>query len=167
MSGVVQAIAWEESAEELYQRYREAQQVAIRIRLQALWLIRSGTTEQEAARIVGVGRRTLTRWLSWYRQGGLAAVLQRVPGHGAHGAPSRLTPEQRTALLAQCADGAFRTYGEAQRWVEREYGVTYRYHGIYDLLCRMSVHPKVPRPTAAKADPAAQAAWKKGGSKTR
>jgi transposase len=158
----VQAIDWQESAEELYVRYRAAAVVAERTRLQALWLVRCGQTEQEAARMAGVGRRTLTRWLGWYRQGGLDEVVQRVPGHGAQGAASRLTGEQREALLGRCAHGAFRTYGEAQRWVEQEFGVSYRYSGIYDLLRRMTVHPKVPRPTAAKADPAAQAAWKKG-----
>jgi transposase len=65
-------------------------------------------------------------------------------------------------LLARCAQGRFRTYGEAQHWVAQEFGVRYRYSGIYDLLRRMTVHPKVPRPMAAKADPAVQAAWKKG-----
>ncbi len=164
MSGRVRLIEWQESAEDLYTRYRTAADVPTRTRLHALWLVRSGTTEQEAARQAGVGRRTLARWLGWYRTGGLAAVLQRVPGHGARGAPSRLTAEQREALLARCVEGAFHTYGEAQRWVEQEFGVRYRYHGIYDLLSRMEVHPKVPRPTAAKADPAARAAWKKGGS---
>lgn len=166
MSGVVQQVDWQESGEALYARYRAAADVEQRKRLQALWLVRTGRTEQEAAKDVGVGRRTLTRWLAWYRHGGLAEVLRRVPGHGSRGAAPRLTSAQLEALLARCATGAFRTYGEAQRWVEREFGVRYRYHGMYDLLARLQVHPKVPRPTAAKADPAAQAAWKRGASPT-
>jgi transposase len=89
-------------------------------------------------------------------------VLRRVPGHGAPGAASRLTPEQREALLARCAQGSFRTYGAAQHWGAQECGVRYRYAGLYDLLRRMTGPPKVPRPTAANAAPAAQAAWKKG-----
>lgn len=162
MSGMVGHIAWQESAEELRTRYRDEQDVGPRTRLLALWLVRSGRSEQEAALVAGVGRRTLTRWLAWYRQGGLAEVLRRMPGHGSRGAPSRLTPTQHAALLDRCAQGAFRTYGEAQQWVEHEFGVIYRYAGIYDLLARAQVHPKIPRPTAAKADPAAQAAWKRG-----
>jgi transposase len=164
MSGVVGHLAWHESAEELRARFRTEQDRGQRTRLQALWLVRTGRTEQEAATVAGVGRRTLTRWLAWYRQGGLTEVLRRVPGHGSRGAASRLTPAQQAALLARCATGAFHTYGEAQHWVEREFGVRYRYAGIYDLLARLQVHPKVPRPTAAKADPAAQAAWKRGAS---
>ena len=94
-------------------------------------------------------------------------MLRRVPGHGARGLTCWLSPEQQAALLAQCRRGAFRTYGEAQRWVTREFGVSYRYDGMHTLLTRLGVQPKVPRPKAAKADPAIQEAWKKGTSETR
>jgi transposase len=114
-----------------------------------------------------VGQRTALRWLGWYRHGGLEEVLRRVPGHGATGAACWLSPAQQAALLAQCRAGAFRTYGEAQRWVERTFGIAYRYHGIYRVLSRLEVHPKVPRPAAARADPAAQEAWKRGACGTR
>lgn len=73
-----------------------------------------------------------------------------------------MSPEQQAALLERCSSGAFRTYGEARCWVEREFGITYRYDGMHTLLTRLGVHPKVPRPTAAKADPAIQEAWKRG-----
>jgi transposase len=98
--------------------------VGERVRLQALWLVRAGPPEQEAAQLAGVGRRSLTRWRGdWSRQGGLEEVLRRVPGQGAPGTASRLTPEQREALLARCAPGSLRTYGEAQHWVAQECGV--------------------------------------------
>ena len=94
-------------------------------------------------------------------------MVRRVPGHGARGAPCWRSAEQQAALLAQGRRGAFRTYGEAQRWVNRECGVCYRYDGIHTLLTRLGVHPQVPRPTAAKADPAVQEAWKRGISARR
>ena len=73
----------------------------------------------------------MERWLGWYRVGGLAAVLRRVPGHGAAGRPRRLTREQQAGLVAECAHGGFRTYDEARAWVAAEYGVAYRPAGLH------------------------------------
>jgi transposase len=103
------------------------------------------------------------RWLGWYRHGGLGEVLRRVPGHGAVGQPHRLTAEQRAGLLAHCAAGEFRTFEEARAWVEDAYGVVYRPGGFYTSLHRLGVRPKVPRPIAEQADPAAREAWRQGG----
>lgn len=155
-------VEWTESAEELYQRFTAEPDLPRRKRLQALWLVRSGRSVGEASELAGVGRRSLERWLGWYRQGGLAAVLERVPGHGARGQARRLTDTQQAALLAEVTTGRFRTYDEARVWVEQTFGVTYSYQGLYSVLARLEVHPKVPRPMAVKADPAQQAAWKKG-----
>lgn len=161
-------VDWRESAGELYERYRRAESGGARKRLQALWLVRRGDGVAEAAQQTGVGKRTVERWLAWYREDGLDAVLRRVPGHGeGKGQRRRLTPEQQHALVAQVSTGAFRTYGEARAWVQQEYGVAYSYPGIYAALARLEVHPKVPRPRAAKANPQAQAAWKKGGLRRR
>lgn len=157
-------VEWAETAEELRGRFVAEADGAKRKRLQALWLVRDGRGVAEAGRLAGVGERTVERWLGWYRAGGLAEVLRRIPGHGAGGAPGRLAPDQQAALLARAAEGAFRTYGEAQAWVAEAFGVAYSYQGMYSVLARLRVHPKVPRPMAAKADPAAQAAWKGGGS---
>ena len=160
-------VEWQESAEELYERYRRAESLEALKRLHVLWLVRRGVVVAQAAQETGVGKRTVERWLAWYRAGGLEVVLRRVRGHGVTGRRSRLTPEQQKALVAEAGTGAFRTYGEAQGWIQREYGVTYSYPGTYAVLARFGVHPKVPRPRAVKADPEAQAAWKKGGSRKR
>lgn len=142
MSGVLRAVTWGETAAALYERYQAA-----------------------AARQAGVGERTVVRWLGWYRQGGLGAVLTRTPGHGAVGAAARLSEEQRWLLVEESARGSFRTYDEARDWVRERYGATYSYQGMYSLLSRLGVRPKVPRPVAEQADLAAQEAWKKGGSR--
>jgi len=157
-------VPWTETADALYEHYRRERDGRRRQRLQALWLVRRGRRVAEAAHLAGVGQRSLERWLGWYRQGGLGAVLARVPGHGAPGQPSRLTATQQQALVAQTATGAFRTYHEARDWVEEHFGVVYTYKGMYTLLARLAIHPKVPRPMATNADPAVQEAWKRGGS---
>src|SRR5579883_656824 len=83
ISGVISAVAWAESEDELYARYKASAEVGARKRLHALWLVRGGSSAREAARQAGVGERTVVRWLGWYRQGGVARVLERVPGPGA------------------------------------------------------------------------------------
>ena len=155
-------VLWTETADELYARFSREQNVRRRQRLQALWLVRRGESVAEAARLAGVGQRSVERWLTWYREDGLRAVLNRVPGHGARGQPSRLTPDQQQALVAQTATGTLRTYQDARAWVAQTFGVAYSYNGMFTLLARLGVHPKVPRPQAAKTDPAQQEGWKRG-----
>lgn len=164
MAGVIDPVEWQESAEELYALFCAEREVERRKRLQALWRLRQGETQTEAARQAGVGRRTLVRWLAWYREGGLDEVLRRVPGHGAEGKPCYLSVPQREELIERCGRGEFRTTGEVRDWVERAWGVGYQESGMYSVLARLEIHPKVPRPQAEKADPEAQAAWKKGGA---
>jgi transposase len=99
------AVEWAETAEELEARYRAEREVGRRKRLGALWRVRAGDRVAAAGRLVGVGERTVFRWLAWYRVGGLAGVLRRVPGHGATGQPHRLAAAQRAGVLARCAAG--------------------------------------------------------------
>ena len=93
-------------------------------------------------------------------------MLSRVSGHGASGNECRLSKRQQQELVERAERGEFRTYEdeEARRWVEQQWGVEYRYKGMYAVLARLGVRPKVPKPTAEKADPEAQEAWKKGAS---
>jgi transposase len=133
-----------------------------RMRLHGLWLLRQGRHVTEVAAAVGVHRRTLERWIDWYRhEGGVAGVLAHH--HGGVGHPSRLTADQREDLATEVATGRFRTAAEIGQWISATFGVTYRPGGVQDLLGRLRCHPKVPRPLHEKADVAAQEAWKKGG----
>ncbi|MBA2470209.1 MAG: transposase [Chloroflexia bacterium] len=136
MRGRPLVVEWTESPETLQAMYERERNGHRRARLQALWLLRSGASIGEAGRAVGVDYRTVQRWVSWYRQGGLDAVLLRTPGYAAPGRPSRLTESQIADLVGRSRNGQFRTVSEAVNWSAQTYGVTYTYTGMYALLGR-------------------------------
>ena len=53
MSGVIEAVDWDESADESYARYRAERDVEARKRLGALWLVRRGGSVSAAAQATG------------------------------------------------------------------------------------------------------------------
>ena len=161
----VMAWAAEDTEEALKAQYRAEPDGKRRMRLQGLWLLRTGRSVPEVAAAVGVHRRTVDRWVAWYRTGGLAGV--RVHRQGGHGQPPRLTPEQQEQVAAEVATGRFRTAAEIRGWIAQTFGVEYRPGGVASLLGRLQCHPKVPRPLHEQADPAAQEAWRGGASATR
>ncbi len=168
MPGKPFVMAWarEDTAAVLWARYRAEADGTRRMRLQGLWLLRQGRHVTGVAAAVGVHRRTVERWIDWYRHaGGLAGVLaHRQSGVGQ---PSRLTAAQREEVAAGVASRRFATAAEIGAWIAETYGVAYRPGGLYDLLGRLRCHPKVPRPLHEKADLAAQTAWKGGASPRR
>ena len=163
MPGRPFAMAWaaEDTEAALWARYRAEGDGKRRMRLQGLWLLRQGRHVDEVAAAVGVHRRTVERWVDWYRhEGGLAGVLAHR--QGGVGQPPRLTADQQEQVAAEVAAGRFATAAQIGAWIRETYGVTYRPGGLYDLLGRLRCHPKVPRPLHEQADPAAQAAWEGG-----
>jgi putative transposase len=161
------AVAWAagDDAASLRARYRRERRADVRPRLHGLWLGRAGRSAREAAAVLGVHERTVTRGLEWYRAGGLAAVEGRHAG--GQGAPSFLTAAQRAELAEEVATGRFRTAAEIRRWVEERWGASYTEGGMYALLTRLRCRPKVPRPIHEKADQRAQARWKGGAWRRR
>jgi transposase len=153
-------VAWSEDAATLGRLYRSERDNQVRPRLQALWLIQRGRTVREAATLVGVHERTVQEWLGWYRAGGLAAV--RGHRRAGKGRAAYLAPDQQAQLVRHTASGAVYTAQDAVEWVEAQFGVRYTRDGIYGLLRRLGVRPKVPRPMNPKTSIEAQDAWKRG-----
>lgn len=150
MRGRPLVVDWTESADTIQAMYERERNGHRRARLQALWLLRSGASIGEAGRAVGVDYRTVQRWVSWYRQGGLDAVLMRTPGYAAPGRPSRLSEPQIADLVGRSRSGQFRTVSEAVSWTSQTYGVSYTYTGMYALLGRRGADQTVHQ--AARSD---------------
>lgn len=168
MPGKPFVMEWAQAEAEaaLKARYRAEADGKRRRRLHGLWLRRAGRTVDEVAAAVGVHRRTVERWVDWYRhEGGVAGVLAHR--QGGVGQPSRLTAAQQEQVADEVATGRFRTAAEVGRWIAATFGVTYRPGGVQDLLGRLRCHPTVPRPLHEQADRAAQDAWKGGASGRR
>lgn len=155
-------IEWRESAAELKAKYQNEKHAQRRIRLLALWHLRQGKPIQEVVESIGTPYRVIQRWVAWYRQGGLEAVMQRVSGHGARGSEAYLTPLQQKALVTRVALGNFRTVWAVVHWAQARWGIRYSYEGMRSLMKRHQLGLKVPRPQSEKTDIQRQVAWKKG-----
>lgn len=167
MRGRPFVVEWraEDTVEALKAAYQAERDREVRVRLHSLWLLRSGWSLAPVADVVGASYSSVQRWVRWYRRDGLAEV-------GAHrragkGQPRFLTAEQEAKVADEVATGRFRTAAEIRDWVAAQFAVEYKVEGIYTLMKRLKCRPKVPRPVHEKADPQAQAAWKKGGLRRR
>ena len=156
-------VDWQESSEELKQRYQKEVHPQRRTRLQALWQLRQGKCIGDVVDLTGASYRSVQHWIRWYRQGGLSEVLRRVVGHQAKGKKPYLNRLQQRALVAKVQQGQFRTVWDVVWWVRDRWGVSYSYKGMYTLMKGHRLGLKVPRPHSEKADAQQQIAWKKGG----
>ena len=136
-------------------------------RWQALWLLRRGRSMQETAATVGVAYRTVQEWVGWYRAGGLDEVARRQRGGLRRTIVEPLSPEQQAALLGRAGAVGFATVRSAVAWAAEELGARLTEHQMARQFRRLGLRSKVPRPISDRADPAAQLAWKKGGSRRR
>jgi transposase len=156
-------IEWCEADDDygLEYRYKHERDGRVRVRWQALWLLRRGKSRTEVCDATGVNERTLRDWIHWYREGGCEAVgSHRACGKGN---ACRLSAEQREEIIAKAGAGVFRKVADVREWVKDNWGIEYTYYGMWAVLDRLHIHPKVPRPIASKADVHQQEDWKKGG----
>jgi transposase len=154
-------VEWQETADDLKQRYRQEKHVQRRERLLVLWHLRQGKRVEDVVQMTGRGYRLIQRWVSWYRHGGLVEVLQRVTGHGTQGVEAKLSAVQQKALVARVKLGDFATVWEVLDWVKARWGIMYSYEGMRSVLKRNRLGLKVPRPQSEKADRQGQATWQK------
>jgi transposase len=120
-------------------------------RLQMLYLLATGQahSRQEVARLLGVHRNTISRWLALYAAGGLEALLATyVPA----GKPVSLAPHVLASLeQALHRLEGFASYEELRQWVRRTQGVAVKYKTLYTIVrTRFKTKLKVARPTHTK-----------------
>jgi transposase len=154
------------SVEELGRRLRRARDGVARGQWQVIWLVARGRTCQQAAEATGYSVPWVRALVHRYNREGPDGLGDRR--HGNPGQAPLLTAEQR-AELARALDAGVSARGEL--WTGREVaawiaertgrpGVWAQTGWVY--LRRLGFTPHRPRPHHAKADPAAQAAFKGG-----
>ena len=157
------------SVPELEQRYRQAHDPVARSHWQIIWLLAQGTPTAEVAHVTGYSVNWMRELARRYREDGPAGLGDRR--HGNPGAAPLLSPAQQGELQAALAepppDGGLWTCRKVAAWISQRVGRPVAEVRGWEYLRRLGFTPQRPRPRATRADPAAQAAFKKGGSRPR
>jgi len=155
------------SVAELETRYRAARDPVERTHWHVIRLIAGGRTCAEVAAIVGYSRTWVRTVIRRYNADGAAGVVDRR--HANPGGTGLLTlPERaelRAALRGSPPGGGLWTCRKVADWIGARLGRPVAEQRGWDYLRRLGFSPQRPRPREVRADPAAQAAFVKGGCK--
>lgn len=152
---------------DLEQRYRRAHDPVERSHWQIIWLLSSGRAATAVAAVTGYSVNWVREVGRRYRRDGPAGLGDRR--HHNPGGRALLDTAGKQALLTALAgpapDGGLWTGRQVAAWMSAELGRPVSPQRGWEYLRQVGFTPQQPRPTASQADPAAQAAFKKGGSK--
>lgn len=145
----------------LHRLYRREHLPAVRVKLQALWMLRKGLSLGKTASNVGFSERSLRSWVRQLEAGGLKALRPRRVLSGKV-FTERLSSKQWEELRDHLRKGTTRTVDQVRQWIEKRWGIGYSREGLRLALHRHRLRLKVPRPRHEKTNRAVQEAWKKG-----
>lgn len=154
--------------DELERRYRRTRDPVERSHWQIVWLLARGETTTAVAGVTGYSINWVREVAKRYREGGPGALGDRR--HANRGAAPLLSAEQQAALRAALAgpalDGGLWTCRKVAAWIAARVGRPVGEQRGWEYLVRLGFSPQRPRPRETRADPAAQAAFKRGASRT-
>jgi transposase len=152
--------------DELERRYRRATDPVARSQWQMVWLLAGGAPTAEVARVTGYSVNWVREIARRYREDGPDGVGDRR--HGNPGAPPLLDATQQAALHSALGgpapDGGIWTCRHVAAWIGAAIGRPVDPARGWEWMRRLGFSPQRPRPHETRADPDAQAAFKKGGS---
>jgi transposase len=141
----------QETPTELQQLLRATRDAQHQQRVQALYLLRTqqARTRLQVARLLGVNRDTVGRWLVAYTQGGLPPLLTIAK---APGKPPLLSEVMRQALRERLAQPqGCASYKAIWHWRRQEYGLTIAYKTVHRFVrYTLRAKLKVPRKSHIK-----------------
>lgn len=152
--------------EELERRYRACRDPVERSHWHMVWLVAVGHRVPEVATLTGYSVKWVRTILGRDNADGPSGLTDRR--HANPGQPPLLTPalrgELRQALAAPPSDGGLWTGRKVAAWMAAHLGRPVGEPRGWEAMRVLGFTPQRPRPTAVHADPAAQDAFKKGGS---
>ena len=134
-------------------------------RMLAIALVLDGVNRKSAAQSCGMDRQTLRDWVHRYNGEGLAGLENR----GGGGRKPQLTPAQKAEFAGWVEAGPDPEKDGVVRWrcadlrrrIETEFGVELHERTVGRRLAALGYRRLSVRPQHPKADPEAQAAFKK------
>jgi transposase len=155
--------------DELEQRYRRSGDPVARSQWQIVWLLAGDASTTAVARSTGYSVNWVREIARRYREDGPAGIGDRR--HGNPGAAPLLAATQqealRRALGGPAPGGGVWTGRSVAAWMSAALGRSVSPQRGWEWLRRLGYTPQRPRPRETRADPAAQEAFKKGGSRPR
>jgi transposase len=134
-----------------------------RVRIQMLVLIKEEKqqTKDGLAKALGVSNKSVHTWRGNYLKGGMELMLEDKRGGNK---VAQITPSMSLRIekrLSNPKEG-FKSYVEAQRWINDHFGLQMEYHAVNKFLKRKyQTKLKVARKSHINKDAAAEAVFKK------
>ena len=151
------------SGEDFLNLYRQESYGRGKIRLLALHHIQRGEEVTSVSKMLCITRRSLYKWLGWYKEGGLDKLLSRPIGRGCKKKVkiSKEALQQGILDLQESRDGGRIIGYDIISWIEEKYGVKYSIGHIYNLLKSLGLSWITVRSKHPKQDEALQIEFKK------
>jgi transposase len=154
----------ESEARRLEELFRTTGDRKLRDRLQIVLLAHKGRPRGQIASDLAIHRRSVTRWLNAYCDGGLDALTPRKPKGKAASIPADLADEVKAWVIAGPAgvglDRANWTHEGIADHLYKAKGVRTSRSSVQRFCSKIGVRPYRPTYRFLRADPAAQEAAK-------
>ncbi len=118
-------------------------------------------TRQALANKLGVHKRTMERWITKYKKGGLMYLMKDLPQNKVSKIFTKSIHEGLYKRVNN-PNTPFSSYVEAQDWIFEEYGKSIKYNSLRSYLIeKFGTKVKSPRKSHIKKDPEAEKAFLK------
>jgi transposase len=117
---------------ELRTQYKHERDRRIAERLQCVWLFAQGYAVKELEWMLGVGRRTLCKWINVFRTQGMTGLRQ----WGYQGQAAELSDEQWAQVEQELARKPYHRARDVAAFVKEQFQIAYTERGMQALLQR-------------------------------